>query len=159
MGKIYVGKSNIHGKGIFAERNIKKGEIVCILKGKAVVFEVKNKKDSECGPNWVGIGKDKWIDPAPPFLYINHSCNPTVGIKGKVLFVALRNIKKDEEIVYDYSMSEIDPLWKMRCSCGQKNCRKIIRSIQFLPSEIYKKYLPYISTHSKRAYIKYNKNI
>lgn len=157
MDKIYIGKSGIHGNGIFAKKNIKRGEIICVLKGEIVVFEVKNEKDSEYGPNWVGIGKNLWIDPLPPIRYINHSCNPNTGIKGRVVIVALKNIKKGEEFFLDYSIVDEDKFWQMKCSCGAKNCRKIIRSIQFLPVKTFKKYLPYVPTYFKKVYMKYHK--
>lgn len=160
MNKVYVGESDKHGKGIFAKINIKKGEIIFIAKGKIVEFLVRTLKDSLVGPNWVGINKNTWIDPFEnnPLYYMNHSCNPNVGIKGRVVFVALKNIKKDEEITFDYSVSEVDIHWQMDCSCRQKNCRKIIRSIQFLPKKIFKKYLPYVPTCFKKVYLNTHKN-
>lgn len=160
MTKIYVEKSKINGKGIFVKKNIKKGEIIFIAKGKIIKFstDAKNAKESRIGSNWIGINKNIWLNIVKySFRFINHFCNPNAGIKGKVIFVALRDIKKDEEITFDYSISEDDILWQMKCSCGQKNCRKIIRSIQFLPVKTFKKYLPYIPTYFKKVYLKYHK--
>ncbi len=39
---------------------------------------------------------------------------------------ASQDIKKGEEITFDYSSTEADPYWKMKCKCGSFNCRKII---------------------------------
>lgn len=155
--KIYIGKSKIHGKGIFASKDIKKGEIIALIKGRVVNFLVKNKKDAQHGPDWVGICHNTWIDPAEPFCYLNHSCNPNAGIKGKVETVALKNIKKDEEITIDYSITEETVNWKMKCGCGSKGCRKIIQSIQFLPTKTFNKYYPFIGTYFKNLYLKSNK--
>ncbi|MBI5892633.1 MAG: SET domain-containing protein-lysine N-methyltransferase [Deltaproteobacteria bacterium] len=88
------------------------------------------------------------------------SCNPNAGIKGNITFVALKNIRKDKEITFDYSISEHDVFWKMKCCCEQRGCRKIISSIQFLPIKTFKKYLPYIPTYFKKVYLKkYHKNL
>lgn len=57
--------------------------------------------------------------------FINHSCNPNCGIKDKLKVVAMRKIKKGEEITFDYAMSETSD-YKMKCNCKQKNCREII---------------------------------
>lgn len=157
MDKIYIGKSKIQGRGIFAKKDIKKGERVGIIKGETIRFKIKNKKDSKVGPNRVGIGKDLWIETEKPLIYTNHSCDPNMGISGRVIFIALRNIKKDEELTFDYSIQGEDKFWQMKCGCGAKNCRKVICSIQFLPVKTFKKYLPYIPTYFKKVYMKYHK--
>jgi uncharacterized protein len=153
MKKIYVGKSTISGKGLFAGESIKKGEMVFIMKGKILKINSRNKKRIIALPNPVGIDKDMWIDPAEPYVNLNHSCNPNMGVKGKVTFIALRKIKKGEEVTFDYSISE-DSSWEMKCNCGSKNCRKIIRSIRYLPKECYNKYMPYIPSYFQMFYRK-----
>lgn len=158
--KIYINKSSIDGTGIFAKRNIKNGESVALIKGQIVNHIVADKKTSAFGQNWIGIGKNKWIDPKT-FDHINHSCDPNAGIRGSRTIVALKNIKKDEEILIDYSITEGDILWKLpkKCKCKSKKCRKIIRSIQFLPTKTFNKYMPYIPKYFQRVYVKhYQKN-
>lgn len=158
--KIYIGKSKICGKGIFASRDIKRGEIIALIKGPIINHIVVDKKTSAVGSSWVGIGKNKWINPRVIFNHINHSCNPNAGIKGSRTVVALRNIKKHEEILIDYSITESDKLWTLdkECKCKSKNCRKIIKSIQFLPKEVFNSYLPYIPKYFQKVYIKYHQN-
>jgi len=106
--------------------------------------------------NWVGFGKDKWLEVGSPAVYINHSCQPNAGIKGRVTVVALKNILKGEEIKLDYSITEEDLLWQLEypCNCGTKDCRKIIRSIQGLPEKTFKKYLPFVPTYFRKVYEK-----
>ena len=154
---IYIGKSKLHGKGLFASKDIKKGEILFRIKGRKLNFLINNKKKAQmAGWNWIGIGKNKWIDPEGFGLYINHSCDPNSAILGTVTVVAMSNIKKDEEITSDYSLSEADIFWNIKCTCGSKNCRKIIKSIQFLPQNIFKKYITYIPDYFKRIFKKFN---
>ena len=155
--KIYIGKSKLHGKGIFASRKIKKGEIVFIMKGHKLNFLINNKKQAKiAGLNWVGLNKNEWINPLDYCIYFNHSCNPNAGIKGHVRFFALKNIKKDEEILFDYSLNEADIFWHIKCNCGSKNCRKIIKSIQFLPKKTFNKYICYIPEYFQRVYREFN---
>jgi len=105
--KIYIDKSKLHGKGLFANKNIKKGEIVFIIKGKEKKFLINNKKQAEiAGLNWVGVGKNLWIDPDKYCIYFNHSCHPNTYLKGKVTVVAKKDIKPGEEISFDYSFNE-----------------------------------------------------
>jgi hypothetical protein len=152
MKDIYHSTSKIDGLGIKAGENIKKGDVIQHIKGEARFFVPRNKKESASYPDWVGIGKNRWINPDYPNQYLNHSCNPNSGIKGKVTMVALKNIKEGEEITIDYSTIEGDDMWEMKCHCGEKNCRKIIRSIQFLPDKQFKKYLPYVPTYFKKLH-------
>lgn len=157
MRKIYFGESAIHGHGIFARKDIKRGETVFIAKGKMMKLDLKTKEEAMSNPDMIGINKNTWLDPSLIWgAYINHSCDPTVGIKGTVTFVALRDIKKGEEITFDYSISE-DTLWEMQCNCGAKNCRKVIRGIQYLPEEIFNKYMPFIPVYFQKVYLKQNK--
>lgn len=156
MGKVYISESRISGKGIFAVRPINKGEIVFIAKGRLVKFVVRSPKDLRIGPRWIGIGRHRWIDPSrnSPLYFINHSCDPNTGINGRIMFVAMKDIERDEEVTFDYSIQDEDTFWKMQCCCKVEDCRGIIRSIQSLPRETFEKYLPYAPTYFKRVYLK-----
>jgi SET domain len=58
--------------------------------------------------------------------YLNHSCDGNVGFSKDGDFVARRRIGKGEELVYDYGLAESNPRFRMVCSCGSTNCRKIV---------------------------------
>jgi len=156
MKKIYSNTSGIEGSGLYVEEDVKKGEVISIIKGEIKHKVNKNKKDAQDNPDWVGIRKDRWIDPCKPYKFLNHSCNPCAGIKGSVSMVALKNLKSGDEITIDYSTTEADPLWEMpgKCLCGEKNCRESIRSIESLPKKQFTKYLPYVSTYFKNLYLR-----
>lgn len=154
---IYVSKSSIEGSGVFAKKSFKKGDVVFIFKGRVYHRINKEEKDTYANPNSIGFGKNLWIDPTGNFPYINHSCNPNTGIRGRVTFVALRDIAKDEEITFDYSIIEEDMNWEMN-NLEKKvpGFRPIIRSIQHLPLKTFQKYLPYIPTYFQKVYTKYH---
>lgn len=154
MKHIYTCTSKIHGIGMNIGESAKKGEVISPIKG-VLKFKIeKGKKDALANPDWVGIAKNQWIDPAKPYKFLNHSCNPSAGIKGKVTLVALRDMNEGDEITIDYSTIEGNPLWEMKCACGAPNCRKLIRSVQFLPKDTFEGYLPYVSTYFKNIYLK-----
>ncbi len=59
--------------------------------------------------------------------FLNHSCDGNVGFNDTGDFVARRQIRKDEELTYDYALAESNPHFKMVCKCGsQQHCRKIV---------------------------------
>lgn len=154
MKQIYITNSNINGKGLFAGEDIKRGETIRLIKGEMKFKVNKGLEDALANPNWIGVAQDQWIDPDKFFKFINHSCAPTAGVRGKVTCVALRDLKEGEEITMDYSTIEGDDLWQMPCSCGAANCRGIIKSIKYLPEENFDAYFPYISDYFKKLYIK-----
>ena len=154
MKHIYVATSKIAGMGVMAGEPIKKGELIRYIKGEMKFKVNKNKKDALDNPDWVGIAKNQWIDPAKPYKFLNHSCNPTAGIKGRVALVALRDIKEGEEINIDYSTIEADDRWEMACDCKNLNCRRVIKSIGYLPEDTFKRYLPYIPKYFQHLYQK-----
>ncbi len=157
MKKFKENKSKIQGTGIFAAEKIKKCEYVCKIEGKKIKWKYDEKKDRQKCANWFGIAKNLWIDPSYPLSQLNHSCDPNIGLKGAIRFYALRDIEVGEEITFDYSTSEEESDWVMKCYCGSKKCRKEVTSIQFLTKSIFNNYLPYIPTYFQKIYLKYHK--
>ncbi|MEY2641341.1 MAG: hypothetical protein RL150_734 [Candidatus Parcubacteria bacterium] len=157
---LYVNQSGIEGKGVFTKKSFQRGQTIFLLKGCPVDFVVSSEKDSDVGPNWVGVGKNKWRDVGEDGVvrYINHSCNPNMGIKGSCTFVALRDIQAGEELTFDYSITEEDQFWKMKNSepAIDENHRHTIQSIQSLPLETYEKYLPYVPKYFQKVYEKHH---
>lgn len=110
--------SPIHGVGVFAIRNIKKdtnifsndeSEMIWISKKevKKISKELKKLYLDFCVEK-----KDKFGCPLNFNLltvgwYLNHSENPNVVCDDNYEFYALRNIKKDEELLSDYETYSI----------------------------------------------------
>ncbi|HSX19224.1 MAG TPA: SET domain-containing protein-lysine N-methyltransferase [Candidatus Saccharimonadales bacterium] len=135
----YVAVSKF-GKGVFASRDIKSGERICTMSGKRVSskqlgFESDRKRNLLVDP--FQIGADAYLMLEEPYLLINHSCSPNAGLKNGVNLTAIKNIKKGEEIFYDYSTTWFDG---MECKCGSPNCRKHISNYMTIPPEIRKEY-------------------
>lgn len=156
MKKIYVGKSPISGKGIFAGEDIRKEERIQYIRGKKVKNVSKSREESQAMANWIGVSRNLWVNTeGTPFRYVNHSCDPNAAITGTKTVVALRNVQKGEEITIDYSMSDADPFWEgIRCRCRTKNCRREIRTIYTVPPEVFKRHMPYVSRYFQRVYLR-----
>ncbi len=154
MKHFYIGNSKIQGRGLIAGEDIKKSSVITRIKGPAKFKVNKNKREALSHPDWVGVKKNIWIDPLRPHKFLNHSCNPNVGAKG-VTLIAIRDIKEGDEIAIDYSTIEGDPRWEMVCKCGEKNCRKIIRSVEFLTTE-HLGTIPHIPAYFRKLHAKKN---
>ena len=130
--KLYkIKKSNIDNKGLYAAKNIKYGKIIINYKGKLIT-----KKETDTNPKY---DNDKAIylfnlnnryDLDGDFKYntarlINHSCNPNCELEGKGLklwITAIRDIKKGEELSYDYGFGYDEDYKQFICKCGAKDC-------------------------------------
>ena len=146
--KLYLSQTSHTGEGLFAKVNLKKGSLIFTWKG------ILKEGTYPCyvGSRWLQIEKCQWIAPykSNPGWYINHSCDPNSGIKDSIKIVAMKNIRRGEEVTFDYSTSESENGWYLVCDCGNTNCRGVIRSYEFLPTELKLKYRSFISEYLKR---------
>ncbi|HGX93617.1 MAG TPA: SET domain-containing protein-lysine N-methyltransferase [Candidatus Tenderia sp.] len=94
QGKVYVKKSAIHGLGLFANKKIKKGELIGEI-DKAIPSQ-------EDGPHVLWLSEGDGYRVKGPMKYINHSAKPNAVYYDDFTVVALRNIKADEEITHYY---------------------------------------------------------
>lgn len=141
--KIKIKDTGKYGKGVFAKENIKRGEIVHILKGE--IFDIKDFADRvNSGKEYIDdpfqIGRRTYIDLDELSRTFNHSCNPNGGIRKNSELFALRDIKKGEEITYDYSLTISPTIWEMECKCGARNCRKKLGDVLSVPKTQLKQY-------------------
>ena len=135
-----------HGWGLLATKDIKKGERVIVFGGyvmttpqfKALPEKLKSFPFQIDNDLYFGLSKISEIEEAD---YLNHSCDPTCGFGGEITIVAMRNIKRGEEITIDYAMcltsGDIQP---MNCVCGSKFCRKIITTEDWRIKNLQKRY-------------------
>ena len=147
--------SSIHGHGVFTRQPLKKGEYIAELRGSKVRYEPTIYGQSNRYGDWIGIGKDTWIDPIDEFQYLNHSCNPSAGLKGsrKLRLYAMRDLAVGDEITIDYSTTEEDVDYCFETAEPQSPYfRKYIGPVQSLPLEVYERYLPFIPKHFQKVY-------
>lgn len=136
-----------YGKGVFAGQSINKGQTVMILTGEPISFaecERRINAGVEMRTDTLQIGLYRDLDLDELSRTANHSCNPTCGMRGVSKLFALRNIRKGEEITYDYSATTgpivSSSIWTMNCICGARNCRKIIGNVLSIPEKQLNKY-------------------
>mgnify|MGYP001182841524 CR=1 FL=1 len=98
--KTYISHSKIHGNGLFASKNYKKGDIL-------IDDLFKNKPKNEKLYNPISYDKfQKYINIEGRYInHCNKQINSEVVSKDKKLYklIATKNIKKDDEITADYN--------------------------------------------------------
>lgn len=130
-------QSSIHNTGLFAATDIPKDEFVIQYLGEKItkkestrrgvaqhdksladnvgsvyIFELDDKYDIDGNFDW-NISR-----------LANHSCSPNCEAQnadGEIWFVALRDIKEDEELTFDYGYA-LEHWEDHPCLCGSDNC-------------------------------------
>jgi SET domain-containing protein len=150
--KTRIGKSRIHGRGLFARSPIPKGDIVAIKGGHILDGRALSRVRRRIAAAYIQIDDGFYIgarrpaEVAPNKLFINHSCEPNLGIRGQVTYVALRAIKAGEELTYDWAMEENrrDPT---RCRCGARGCRGVLSGRDWTIPRLQRRYRGYFSSY------------
>jgi uncharacterized protein len=127
------------GCGLFAARDISQDQIIVEFKGPRIKIPDMTGIPREVWDHLLNVGVDEYIIAREPAVRTNHSCDPNAGIVRDVFLVAMRDIKKDEEITFDYSVVTADN-WTLECRCGSPRCRKIVGNYIDLPDELKRKY-------------------
>ena len=132
MKKLYkIKRSKIDNRGLYAATNIKKDTKIIEYKGKIITV-----KETETNPKFDNdkaiylFNLNKKYDLDGDFKYntarlINHSCDPNCEVDGvglKLWIYAVRYIKKNEELTYDYGFSFDKDYKDFPCRCGAKKC-------------------------------------
>jgi hypothetical protein len=130
--KLYKNKkSNIHRHGLSAATNIRKGQKIIQYKGKKVSpakTETDPKYNNEKEIYLFNLNKRYDLDGDFKFntaRLINHSCNPNCEVlddNRQLWIFAMRDIKKNEELTYDYGFSFDKDYKQYICKCGASNC-------------------------------------
>jgi uncharacterized protein len=151
--KTEVRESKIHGRGLFATSDIAKDEIVAVKGGHIISREqLREEVTPLLGPVEIQIDDDLFIAPVTTeeregsMLYTNHSCNPSLGIRGEITFVAIRDIRAEEELTHDWAMTDDDD-YSVECNCGGASCRKILTGKDWQRPELQARYAGYFSEY------------
>ena len=120
--KATVRKTKKYGRAVFASQTIQKGEVIAGFDGDRFDNEFESWTE-DLYNHAIQYGKTDWRDSKGIARWINHSCEPNCGIKRYFKVVAMRTIKKGEEITWDYEMTEKNKHWKMKCRCGSRHWR------------------------------------
>jgi hypothetical protein len=148
--KTAVRPSRIVGRGLFADAPIAQGEIVCVKGGHLLTkAEFANYKGAANDAE-LQIAADLFLAPTTEaefegvMMFLNHSCEPNVGVQGQIVFVAMRDVAAGEELTLDYAMIDHDTE-PMTCRCGAAGCRGIITGQDWRKPELQQKYGSYFA--------------
>lgn len=121
---LVVGRSSIHGTGVFAKIAIPANKTLIEYTGEKISRDECVRRDKlQKGAFYVFVLNKNWgIDgkTGGDAKYINHSCDPNCKYfrrNGKIWIRSIKTIKKGEEITYNYCADG-----ERKCKCGSKTC-------------------------------------
>jgi len=146
----FVKQSKLHGRGLFARKDIPKGTRIIEYQGKRIAADalpdIDESKPDAYHTVIFSLDDGSFIDAnrrGNAAKFANHSCSPnaeTIEEDGRIYIIALKKIPKGAEILYDYHLYLAGPFQKSWlvdyvCHCGARKCRKVM-----LDRKIPKKY-------------------
>ena len=135
-----VKKSKMHGRGVFATKDILKNKRIIEYIGEKVTKSEGDRRSERMILKYLNsktkgsvyifeLNKRYDIDGSPLYnkaRFINHSCNPNCEVeisRGRIWISSIKNISKGEELCYDYGYEFDKEDYKDHiCKCGSKKC-------------------------------------
>ncbi|TXT40742.1 MAG: nuclear protein SET [Comamonadaceae bacterium] len=137
--RVQVRRSGIHGKGVFALKDIAAGETILEYLGEIITWEEAQARHPHDASNpdhtfYFHVDESRVIDAlfgGNSSRWINHSCDGNCEAdeqNGRVFIKARRDIRAGEELHYDYGLiidERYTPKLKAQypCWCGAPSCR------------------------------------
>src|ERR1039457_6438519 len=135
---VYAAPSGIHGRGLFARKNIPVGTDIVEYEGTRVSTEEGKRMAEEGNVYLFQANRREFIDGSVDWnlaRHANHSCESnaqSVGVGGHIWLRARHAIQKGQEITYDYGYSFRDE--PSSCRCGAPTCAGVIVASRHRPA-------------------------
>jgi hypothetical protein len=141
------------GTGVFATEHIEANTTVAAFGGLVVDgAELRALGDGVCH-HALQIDDDLFLASLPPFDpadFVNHSCDPNCGIVGSILLVTRRPVEADEELCFDYAMTDADDYDEFTCACDTAPCRGVVRGTDWKRPDLQARYAGWFSSYLAR---------
>ena len=155
--RIEVRENTLAGRGVVAIADIAKDEIVAIKAGNIITRAEIEQATSAAGDMALQIDDDFYLAPRTAddvdemSVFINHSCDPNVGFRGQVVYVAMRDIRAGEELCHDYAMERSDD-YVLDCHCASALCRGKVTGEDWKLPELQQRYGDYFSIYIRNKF-------
>lgn len=137
---IVVKESGLEGRGAYAARDIKAGEVIGVFGG-IIIPEGRMEEISRTVPaEKLNIDHAMYIYPGfimlhdyengcDPLCFVNHSCDPSAKVVSGIVLTAVRDIALGEEISWDYRATDDVGNWSYEfpCRCNTAKCTGWVR--------------------------------
>jgi len=149
---VSTSKEEKRGKGVLAVDTILAGEVVAIFGGAVYDGQAYRRLSPEQARLGIQVDEDHFLVSRVEGAgdWVNHSCEPNLGLRGQIVLVALRDIEAGEELCFDYAMSDGCDYDAFECRCGAKRCRGQVTGNDWRNPSLWKRYEGYFSPYLAR---------
>ncbi|HNI34141.1 MAG TPA: SET domain-containing protein [Microthrixaceae bacterium] len=150
---VEVRPAGAKGLGLFATAPFAAGDIVSAFGGHVMAVDEFEKLPEHRQTHSLQIAEDLFMvapDVGEPADFFNHSCDPNLGVLGNVVLVALRPVATDEELTFDYAMTDADSYDEFDCACLADDCRGKVTGYDWMIPEVQQRYRGHFSTYLER---------
>ncbi len=141
------------GYGMIAREWIRRGEVVAVWGGNVLTASQLTELHEIARRYSVQIEEDLYLVTTRAYDeadFINHSCEPNLGLCGQIALVAMRDIEPGEEACLDYAMCDGTAYDEFDCSCGSSSCRGRVTGDDWRRPELWDRYHGYFSPYLQR---------
>jgi SET domain-containing protein len=131
--KVAARKSGLHGRGLFAARDLAAGERLIEYKGIRYGKDKYPEMEEDGVTKFLGLSDGTGIDGTGWAALANHGCDPNCELieeeghaRPRAWLYTLKKVKKGEELVWDYRLdvrSRVEAFSDWACACGSPKCR------------------------------------
>ena len=132
--KLKLAPSRIHRWGVYAGEPIPANRKIIEYTGERISRRETRRRSQESEFTYLFTLDSYWtLDGAAGGSgaeYVNHSCEPNLIsriVKGHIIYMSLRPIKRGEELTIDYRFDK--KVERVTCKCGASKCRGTINVI------------------------------
>ncbi len=137
---VEVRQSGMEGKGVYAVRDIKEGDVIGVFGGIVVPEDEISTLTRVVPEDKLNIDHAMYIYPGfimlhdyengcDPLCFVNHSCEPSAKVVSGIVLVACRDIPTGEEISWNYTETDDVGNWsyEFKCQCGAPSCKGLVQ--------------------------------
>lgn len=141
------------GWGSFAIERIPAGTTVAGFGGWVVTHDTLSTFTHDRQSRSIQVDEDLYLvsgDTPEPGDFLNHSCEPSCGLVGANVLVAMRDIEIGEELTFDYATCDSSDYDEFTCLCGEPTCRGVVTGLDWTKADLQEKYDGWFSPYLSR---------
>jgi SET domain-containing protein len=153
--KTVVKQSSIAGRGLHAAVSIARSEVVSVKGGHLIDRATRERNRAVINDADMQVTDELFLAPLTEeefgsvMMFLNHCCEPNVGVQGQIVFVALRDVAAGEELTIDYGTIDHDAE-PLECHCGAACCRVTITGEDWRLPDLQRRYGDHFAWHLLR---------